>query len=307
MSFRIFVDSGANIPAVEVEKYNIDVISFVITVDDKEIVCYHEGKSPEEEMQDGKNYYDAIRNGAEAKTSLINSFQFAEEFEKALVAGEDVLCINLSSNISGTFNAAMNAASELREQYPDRKIEVIDSKNASLGQGLLAVYASIMRSEGKDFDTVVDTIKSYVPRINGVFTVGDLKYLAKTGRVHKATAMVGNMLNIKPILRGDMDGYIVEYKKVRGRRKSLEELVNLIANNIENPEEQIVGIAHADAYTETCDVVKKIRERTGVKDVMITSYDFCTGSHVGPDTIAIFFLAKDRELAGAAVKKAECA
>lgn len=311
MGFRIIVDSGANIPAEQIEKYKIDVISFVNTVDGKEVVCYEKGKTAEEERIAGKAFYDAIRSGAEVKTSLINSFRFAEYFEPILENGEDILCTTISSGISGTYSEARNAAEELKEKYPDRKIEVIDAMNASLGEGLLAIYASIMRKEGRSFNEVVKVIRSYVPRINGVFTVGDLKYLAATGRVNKAVAMVGNVLNIKPILRGDKEGHIVEFRKVRGRRKSLDELVNLLVSNIENPSEQIIGIADADAYEEAQAVAAKIKERTGVKEVIMTSYDFCTGSHVGPDTVAIFFLAKDRELSGeAAVKKnqqVECA
>lgn len=298
MSFRIIVDSGANIPAEQVKKYDIDVISFVVTVNGKEQVCFDPEMTFEDERMAGKAYYDAMRDGAEVSTSLLNSYRFSECFEPFLKKGEDVLCINLSGNISGTYNEACRAADELKEQYPERKIEVVDAKNASLGQGLLAVYASIMRSEGKDFDEIVKTIRGYVPRINGVFTVDDLKYLAKTGRIKKTTALAGNVLNIKPILRGNSDGYIVEFKKVRGRKKSLDELLNLIVNNIENPAEQIFGIAHADAYEDASALAEKVKEKTGVKEVMMTSYDFCTGSHVGPDTVAVFFLAKDRELAG---------
>lgn len=300
MGFRIIVDSGANIPAEQVKKYDIDVISFVVTVDGREQVCFEPDMTFEEEMLAGKAYYDAMRSGAEVSTSLLNSYKFAEFFEPFLKKGEDILCINLSGNISGTYNEACRAANELREQYTERKIEVIDAKNASLGQGLLAVYASIMRNDEIAFDKIVKTIRGYVPRINGVFTVDDLKYLAKTGRIKKTTALAGNVLNIKPILRGNSDGFIVEFKKVRGRKKSLDELLNLIVNNIENPSEQIFGIAHADAYEEACALAEKVKEKTGVKEVMMTSYDFCTGSHVGPDTVAVFFLAKDRELAGKA-------
>ncbi len=306
MGFRIVVDSGANIPAEQVKKYGIDVISFVISVDGKEITCFEPDKSPEQEKEAGKAYYDAIRNGAEVSTSLLNRSQFEDYFEPILKQGEDILCINLSSGISGTYFEAKCAASDLQVKYPDRKIEVVDSKNASLGQGLLAVYASMMRSEGMAFERITEIIRSYVPRINGVFTVGDLKYLAKTGRIKKTVAMAGNILNIKPILRGDKDGYIVEFRKLRGRRKSIDELVNLIVNNMQNPSEQILGIAHADAYEDVCTVVEKVKQRTGLKDVLITSYDYCTGSHVGPDTVAVFFLAKDRELAGRAEKE-ECA
>ena len=134
--------------------------------------------------------------------------------------------------------------------------------------------------------------------MNGLFTVGNLKYLSNTGRISQTTASVGNILNIKPILRGNKDGFIVEFKKCRGRKKSLDTLVSLVCDNIENPEQQIVGIAHADAYEDSLYVMNQITQRVKVREFINTSYDYCTGSHVGPDTIALFFLAKDRELSG---------
>ena len=143
-----------------------------------------------------------------------------------------------------------------------------------------------------------DILDRQVSRMNGIFTVGDLKYLSNTGRINKATASVGNILNIKPILRGNRDGYIVEFKKCRGRKKSLDTLVELVCDNIENPEDQIIGIAHADAYEESLYVMEEIQKRIKVREFINTSYDYCSGSHVGPDTIALFFMAADRELGG---------
>ena len=139
-------------------------------------------------------------------------------------------------------------------------------------------------------------MESYVGKMNGVFTVGDLKYLSRTGRIKGSVATIGNVLKIKPILRGDKDGYIVIYKNVRGRKSALNTLVNLVCNNIVDPEQQIIGIAHADAYEDSLYIMNKIQERIKVRDFINTSYDFCTGSHVGPDTIALFFLGNDREL-----------
>jgi hypothetical protein len=131
---------------------------------------------------------------------------------------------------------------------------------------------------------------------NGVFTVGDLKYLSRTGRIKGSVATIGNVLKIKPILRGNKDGYIVSYKNCRGRKSALNELVNLVCDNIVEPEKQILGIAHADAYEDSLYIMNKIQQKIKVRDFINTSYDFCTGSHVGPDTIALFFIGKDREL-----------
>ena len=296
--FQVFVDSAANIPAEIVKKYGIHVISFVNHINGEDIVNFDINLNQEEEREKGKQYYEAVRRGARVKTSLINTADFIAHFTPVLEAGEDIMYFSLSKNISGTYNAACLAAEELKEQFPERKIRLIDSLNASLAQGILAIYATEMRNSGMEFEMIGDILDRQVPRMNGIFTVGDLKYLSNTGRISKTTASVGNILNIKPILRGNRDGYIVEFKKCRGRKKSLDTLVELVCDNIENPEDQIIGIAHADAYEESLYVMEEIQKRIKVREFINTSYDYCTGSHVGPDTIALFFMAADRELGG---------
>ena len=280
------------------EKYGIHVISFVNHINGEDIVNFDINLNQEEEREKGKQYYEAVRSGARVKTSLINTADFIAHFTPVLEAGEDIMYFSLSKNISGTYNAACLAAEELKEQFPERKLRLIDSLNASLAQGILAIYATEMRNSGMEFEMIGDILDRQVPRMNGIFTVGDLKYLSNTGRISKATASVGNILNIKPILRGNRDGYIVEFKKCRGRKKSLDTLVELVCDNIENPEDQIIGIAHADAYEESLYVMEEIQKRIKVREFINTSYDYCTGSHVGPDTIALFFMAADRELGG---------
>ena len=296
--FQVFVDSAANIPAEIVKKYGIHVISFVNHINGEDIVNFDINLNQEEEREKGKQYYEAVRRGARVKTSLINTADFIAHFTPVLEAGEDIMYFSLSKNISGTYNAACLAAEELKEQFPERKIRLIDSLNASLAQGILAIYATEMRNSGMEFEMIGDILDRQVSRMNGIFTVGDLKYLSNTGRINKTTASVGNILNIKPILRGNREGYIVEFKKCRGRKKSLDTLVELVCDNIENPEDQIIGIAHADAYEESLYVMEEIQKRIKVREFINTSYDYCTGSHVGPDTIALFFMAADRELGG---------
>ena len=295
--FQVFVDSAANLPATTAKKYDIHVVSFVNLVNGKELVCFDPDLTPEEERAKGKEYYNAMRSGAEIKTGLISTANFEDAFRTALAAGEDVIYFSLSKNISGNYNSARLAAEELLEEYGDkRKIRLVDSLNASLAQGILAIYATEMRDKGMDVDDAADLLETYVGRMNGVFTVGDLKYLSHTGRIKGGVAVVGNMLKIKPILRGNKDGYIVSYKNVRGRKAVLNELIHLFCETIENPENQIVGIAHADAYEDSLYVMEEIQKKVKVREFINTSYDYCTGSHVGPDTIALFFMAKDREL-----------
>ncbi|MBC8629656.1 DegV family protein [Blautia stercoris] len=296
--FQIFVDSAANLPAVIAKQYNINVISFINLIDGKEVTCYNPELSLEEERQKGTEYYNAMRKGCEIKTGLISTATFEEQFQKAFEEDQDVLYFSLSKNISGNFNSARLAAEEVLSKHTNGcKIRLIDSLNASLAQGILAIYASIMREKGMEINEVADFLETCVGKMNGIFTVGDLKYLSRTGRIKGSVATIGNMLKIKPILKGDKDGYIVTYKKVRGRKAALNTLVDLVCNNIVEPEKQIIGIAHADAYEESLYVMNKIQEKIKVRDFINTSYDFCTGSHVGPDTIALFFIGNDRELA----------
>lgn len=295
--FQIVVDSAANIPAELVKKYDIRVISFVNYVNGQPLTCFDPDLTMEQERVKGKEYYDALRAGAEIKTGLISSGDFEECFRSIMENNEDVLYFSLSKNISGTYNSARIAAQELMENPPmGRRIRMIDSLNASLAQGILAIYASEMRSQGMDFDTIASTLETYPARMNGIFTVGDLKYLAKTGRLSGSAALVGNILSIKPILRGNKDGYIVQYKKCRGRKAALNTLVSLVCETIIDPKEQIIGIAHADSYEDSLYVMEEIQKRIQVREFINTSYDYCTGSHVGPDTIALFYMAKDREL-----------
>ena len=297
--FKIMVDSAANIPAELVKKYDIEVLSFVNCIDGKEVVCFSPDFTPEQERAQGKEYYDAMRAGLEVKTGSVSTGNFEEAFQKAFDDGFDVLYFSLSAGISGTFNAAKIAADDvLDNDTTGRRIRLIDSMNASLAQGIMAIYASEMRAEGKDLDEVADYLQARVLKMNGVFTVGDLKYIQKTGRITKATAIVGNVLNIKPILRGDSEGHIVQFSKCRGRKSAVNTLIDLVCNNIENPEEQIIGIAHADAYEESLYIMEEIQKRVKVRDFINTSYDLCTGTHVGPDTLALFFMGKDRELGG---------
>ena len=234
--FQIFVDSAANLPAVIAKQYNIHVISFINLVSGKEVTCYNPDLSPEEERQKGTEYYNAMREGCEIKTGLISTAAFEEEFQKALQADQDVLYLSLSKNISGTYNSARLAAEELSDKNINgHKIRLIDSLNASLAQGILAIYASEMRDKGMSVDEVADFLETCAGKMNGVFTVGDLKYLSHTGRIKGSVATIGNVLKIKPILRGNKDGYIVTYKNVRGRKAALNTLINLLCDNIINP------------------------------------------------------------------------
>lgn len=303
--FQIFCDSAANIPAELVKKYNINVLSFVNDVEGKMIPCFDINLTPEQERAMGHEYYEAMRKNLQVKTALVNTDTFTSEFRKVLEKGEDVIYFSLSKNISGTYNAARIAAEDLLEEFPGRKIRLVDSLNASLAQGILAIYASEMRDQGKDIDSIADYLDGLAHQMNGVFTVDDLRYLSRTGRIKTASALIGNALNLKPILRGNADGYIVQFSTCRGRKKALRELVRLVCDNALHPEEHIMGIAHADCYEESLYVMEEIQKHIHPRMFINTSYDMCTGTHVGPDTVALFFVARDRELSNHPITLAE--
>jgi DegV family protein with EDD domain len=289
-NFDIFVDSSANLTDEMIEKNNIGVISYTCAIDGEEMECYEKGKSYAEIA---KKVYDAMREGAETKTTLLNSQKVIDAVTPSFEAGRDVLLIMISSQISGTYNQAKLAAEELKVRYPERRLVVCDSLNAGMGEGLSAMKAIQLRDIGESIDTCAKWIETNRMNINSVFTVSDLKYLRRGGRISATLAIAGTILNIKPILKGDAVGKISFAGKERGRKKALLALADSFKENVIHPESQTVCIAHADCEEDALALKDLIVER-GAKDVIINMYDVCTGTHVGPGTVALFFYGKDR-------------
>lgn len=294
MAFDIFVDSSANLTEEMIEKYAIGVVSYVCTVDGKDMECYEKDRPFKETA---KAFYDAMRAGCDTRTSLINSQKIVAAVTPSLEAGKDVLFVTISSGISGTNTQAKLAAEELKERFPERKMMVCDGWNASLGEGMFAIYAAQMRDKGESIETCADWIAAHKMNMNSVFTVSDLKYLKRGGRISATVAIAGTLLNIKPILIADPKGIITQYGTERGRRKALMRLANYFAERVIDPENQTVCISHADCEDDAVYLAELIKER-GAKDVVIQWYDICTGSHVGPGTVALFFMGKDRREKG---------
>lgn len=290
MKFDIFVDSSANLTEEMIEENGIGVVSYTCTVNGTDMECYEKGK-PFKEI--AKKFYDAMREGAETKTTLVNSEKIIEQVTPSLQAGKDVLFITISSGISGTNAQAKAAAAQLKEKFPDRKMIVVDSYNASLGEGLFAVYAAQLRDMGESIEACAEWIEARQLNMNSAFTVSDLKYLRRGGRISATKAIAGSILNIKPILKADGNGKISSAGNERGRRKALARLAQTFSEQVVNPENQIVCISHADCEEDALLLADMIKAR-GAKDVVIQWYDICTGSHVGPGTVALFFLGKER-------------
>ena len=282
---QLFTDTSANLPVEIIDEYGIEVVPFSYTIDGVEYI-------PEREF-DGKAFYAAMRAGSAVKTSMVNAGTFIERFKTALDAGKDVLYIGMSGGISGTANAALMAKQELDEEYPDRKIVVIDTLAASLGEGLFVIKAAEQLKDGVALDKIEENIRAQVPSMCQSFTVDDLKYLKNTGRVSGAAAIIGNVLSIHPILIGDYEGKIVVKAKVRGMKRTLDALAERYAELALSKTENI-GIAHADNEEGKAYLVQRLRDKGLTGKCLSVCYEPVTGSHVGPGTVALFFFGADR-------------
>ena len=282
---QLFTDTSANLPVEIIDEYGIEVVPFSYTIDGVEYI-------PEREF-DGKAFYAAMRAGSAVKTSMVNTGTFIERFKTALDAGKDVLYIGMSGGISGTANAALMAKQELDEEYPDRKIVVIDTLAASLGEGLFVIKAAEQLKDGTALDKIEETIRAQVPSMCQSFTVDDLKYLKNTGRVSGAAAIIGNVLSIHPILIGDYEGKIVVKAKVRGMKRTLDALAERYAE-LALSKTETIGIAHADNEEGKAYLVQRLRDKGLTGKCLSVCYEPVTGSHVGPGTVALFFFGTDR-------------
>ena len=289
MTYELITDSCANLTEEQIETLDLHIVSMLFTIGGEECVSYTKGQHT-----DLKQFYDRMRQKEKVTTSQINGETFLELMEPMLQAGQDVLYIAFSSALSGTCQAANIAADTLREKYPQRKIVVVDSLAASMGEGLLVYYAAKMRLEGKSIDEVADWVSSNRLRLCHWFTVDDLFFLHRGGRVSSASAVLGTVLGVKPVLHVDDEGRLILVGKTRGRKKSLDELVARMEQTIENPQEQVIFISHGDAPEDAAYVERLVREKFSVKDVVLNYIDPVIGGHSGPGTVALFFLGSKR-------------
>ena len=284
---KLYTDTSANLPLALLREYDIAVIPFSYTVNG-----VAEDYNEETDF-DGKAFYDAMRRGAEVKTSMVNPATAAAFFERALAQGDDVLYVGMSGGISGTAQAAVIAAGELTEKYPARKIVTIDTYAASLGEGLQVLEAARMIEEGKSLDEIKAHLLSRRPHMCQFFTVDDLAYLKRGGRISSATALIGTVLSIKPILRGDETGHIVSCGKVRGMKRAYQELANYYDGRALDKSEML-GIAHADNEEGAQALVALLRDKGFTGECLNVVYEPVTGAHVGPGTVALFFYGTEK-------------
>ncbi len=288
--FVIITETTADLPASYIEENGLGIIPLYYQIDE---TVYGEEKHLE-----SKDFFDAMRNGAAPTTSASNPDTLRKKYIELIESGKDILHLAFSSGLSCSYNNASFVAEDLKEEYPDAKITVIDTLCASLGQGLIVNSAVQLKQQGKSIEEIAEWIEAKKLNLCHQFTVDELIYLYRGGRLKKSSAILGTIINIKPVLHVDNEGHLVPLTKVRGRKKSLNALVdNMIAAldgydfDIEN---EWVYISHGDCQEDAEYVKKQIEERIGAKNFLINYLSPTIGSHAGPGTVALFHYGKTR-------------
>ncbi|MGN1306676.1 MAG: DegV family protein [Faecousia sp.] len=288
-SYVVMTDSSADLTAELVEKLGLDVIPLSVNVGEKSFMNY-----PDEREINSHDFYDMLRNGANAKTSAVNVDTFLNAMSVHLKAGKDVLYLGFSSGLSSTYGASEIAAQELRETYPDRKILTVDTLAASLGQGLL-IYLTMQKVlAGATIEEAAAFAEENRLHLCHWFTVDDLFFLKRGGRVSAATALVGSALGIKPVLHVDNEGHLINVSKARGRKNSILALVDRMAQSAIEPAKQTIFISHGDCRDDAEFLAEEVCKRFGITDITINFVGPVIGAHSGPGTLALFFLGTAR-------------
>ena len=283
--FVIITDSSCDLPASVAEAMGVKVIPLEVNM---------EGNIKLNDEIDIKEFYAYLREKHGAKTSAVNMDRFIETFETYVSEGKDLLYIGFSSGLSATYMAGKNACEELSEKYPDRKLIAVDSLCASLGQGLIVKYAVDKKNAGATVEEVAEYVESEKWHLAHWFTVDDLFFLKRGGRVSAATAVLGTVLQFKPVLHVDNEGHLINMSKVRGRNASIKALLDMMKETAISPETQTVYISHGDCYDDAKTLADMITAEYGITDILINEVGPVIGAHSGPGTLALFFLAKER-------------
>ena len=286
MSYRIVTDTCCDFPQQMYEELNLGLARLSVRYKGESINEY-----PESWL---KQMYDGLRAGEEATTSAANPQDWQDVIEPFVKAGEDVLVLVFSSGLSTTYQSAVIAANELMETYPERKINVVDTLCASMGQGLFVWYACKKRDAGFSLEDLTQWCETNKYNLCHWFTVDDLMYLKRGGRVSAATALVGTMLQIKPVLHVDDAGHLINVSKARGRKASIEALCKKMEETGIDGANDTVFISHGDCLEDAEFLAAILKERCGVKNVVISYVGAVIGSHSGPGTLALFFMGNKR-------------
>lgn len=281
MDIKILTDSACDLPKDIIKKYNIEVLPLSVHLGEKDYLDGENIKSEE--------LYCNMRKGSVYKTSQVPPSKFKEAFLRYAEKNETCIYIGFSSGLSGTFQSATIAKEEVLEIYPNFDVYLIDTKCASIGFGLVVCKACEMIEEGKTKKEILEAIEFYAKHMEHIFTVESLEYLFRGGRVSRTSALIGGLLDIKPILNVE-DGKLIPIEKVRGRKKSLKRILDIVGERGIDLPNQIIGISHGDCLEEAEKFKEMIEEKYGCKNFLINSVGSVIGAHSGPGTIAVFFL-----------------
>ena len=287
--YVLITDSSADLSQEMVQELGVTVLPLSFTIQGKTYRNY-----PDNREMDLPLFYDMLRAGELATTSAVNVAEYTQAVEPILQEGKDVLILAFSSGLSSTYQASVLAAGELREKYPDRKIYTVDTLCASLGQGLLVYLAAQEQRKGKSIEEVRDWAESTKLNLCHQFTVDDLHFLKRGGRISATTAVVGSMLQIKPVLHVDDEGHLINIGKARGRQSSLKALVDKMEKTVTEEGRKTVFISHGDCRKDAVTVADMVRERFGTQDIRINFVGPVIGAHSGPGTLALFYLGTER-------------
>ena len=285
MAYMILTDSSCDLSQQMLEQLQVKAVCLTV---------HFRGAEHENDQLDIPAFYRGMREGEVASTSAVNPEKWSAVMEPLLQQGQDLLILAFSSGLSNTHQAACIAAEELRSRYPERTIVVVDTLCASLGQGLLVYTCAKQRLEGRSLDEVANFAEREKLHVCHWFTVQDLHYLKRGGRISAATAVFGSLLSIKPVLHMDNAGHLVNVSKARGRRASIEAMFARMCDLVEHPEGQTVFISHGDCLDDAQSLAKLVRDRFAVREVIIGDVGPVIGAHSGPGTLALFFFGRER-------------
>ncbi len=287
--YVILTDSSADLSAELVEELGVEVLPLSFTMEEQTYRNW-----PDNREMDPAEFYKKLRDGGLATTSAVNVGDYTDAIEPFLKAGKDVLVLAFSSGLSTTCNSARIAAHDLSEEYPDRTVAVVDTLCASLGQGLLVWYAAQRKKAGQSLEEVRTWVEEHKLNLCHWFTVDDLMFLKRGGRISAATAVLGTMLSIKPVMHVDDEGHLIKVGTARGRGASLKALVDHMEQTVLDLKDQVIFISHGDCLTDAQKVAQDVRQRFGVETVIINYVGPVIGAHSGPGTVALFFLGSKR-------------
>lgn len=284
MSFTIITDSCCDLPPELLESWGVKCLEISFRRANETALLYR---------MRSEDFYDEMRRGTVFQTAAVNVAEFLEAFGRELAHGKDVLFFSLSSGLSSSKNSADIAARELAEEYPERRIAVVDSKSGSTGEGMLVHLAVEKRNAGEGLDTIVPYLEETVANLESWFTVDDLQYLKRGGRIGAATAFAATVLDIKPLICASDEGRLESAGKVRGRRQAIKALADRYVSNVADPS-GLFYIAHSDCLADAQQLEKQIQQRVPEAAPIIGEIGPVMGSHCGPGTLAVFFVAAKR-------------